>query len=103
MLEAITNMLPRKMQPYAKLVIGIAGVVLTILAIAMADNGTVAVLVSIATALGVMGVPNKDADHDGIPDYLELDDNGTAVEPEDDTPDMPEPDAGSDDSVDAVS
>lgn len=73
MLEGFTNLLPAKYRPYAKFIIGLIGVVLTVLAVVAADNQIVTVLISIATALGVYGVPNKDSDGDGVPDFLDPD------------------------------
>lgn len=83
MLEAFTDMLPAKFRPYAKLVIGLIGVTLTVLAVVAADNEIVVVAISVATALGIYGVPNKDSDGDGIPDFIDAD---SFKELEDDAP-----------------
>lgn len=99
MLEAFTDMLPTKARPYAKLVVGLIGVAVTILAVVAADNEVVTVLVSVATALGIYGVPNKDSDGDGIPDFIdsdsfkELEDDVTEPEVE-----LEEPEAVEDES-----
>ena len=80
MLDAFTDMLPAKFRPYAKLVVGLIGVALTILAVVAADNEIVVVAITVATALGIYGVPNKDADGDGVPDFMDPD----SFEPEPD-------------------
>lgn len=73
MLAGLTQLLPVKFRPYAKAIVGLLGVALTILAVVAADNEIVTVIVSIATALGVYGVPNEDSDGDGIPDFIDSD------------------------------
>ncbi len=73
MLVAFTDLLPSRFRPYAKLVIGLLGVAATILATVVTDNQIVTVFISVMTALGVYGVPNKDSDGDGIPDFIDAD------------------------------
>lgn len=73
------------MQKYMKFIVGLLGAVLTGLSIALGDNEYVVMAISIATAIGVYGVPNEamDEDGDGIPDFLDPDTYTDSVEPED--------------------
>ncbi|QDP44232.1 hypothetical protein KGG70_gp52 [Streptomyces phage Celia] len=59
-MDLLLPLLPAKLQPYAKFVVALVGAVATVVAATYGDNPTVASVISVLTALGVLAQPNAD-------------------------------------------
>lgn len=61
-MDLIGPLLPVSARPYAKAVLAVVGIVLSVLSVTLTDVTWLPIVVQIATALGVFAQPNRDAD-----------------------------------------
>ena len=59
-MDLLGPLLPVKAQPYAKAVLAVLGVIVSVLSVTLTDVAWLPIVVQVLTALGVFAQPNRD-------------------------------------------